>query len=71
MAQQYPIWNEVIDDTYKTSKNFGSRNGFIQRIHVGRSSKNTTEFCDIQVKKNNNIFQLYVDGKLIKEKVYE
>lgn len=27
MAQQYPIWNEVFDDTYKTSKNFGSRTG--------------------------------------------
>lgn len=67
----YPIWNKVYTDCYKTSKDFGSRKGFSQTINIGTSAVNTEVFAEIDVKKIGNKFYLYVDGKLIKEQTYE
>ena len=49
MSRQYPIWNEVENCLYSSSKSYGNRDNGKVRIHIGSSSSNSHFFLEHQV----------------------
>ena len=72
--RQYPIWVDMNNNSYNSSKSFGVRDFAIQHVKVGTSSRNSYHFAKIEMgvadSDNKKTYSLYVDGELIKQAVY-
>ena len=72
--RQYPIWVDMNNNSYNSSKSFGVRDFAIQNIKVGTSSSNSFDFAKIEMgvadSDNKKTYSLYVDNVLIKKAVY-
>ena len=81
--RQYPIWVDMVNRSYNSSKSFGVSDFAIQHIKVGTSSKNSYDFSKIEMgvvdtnedgtynePKTIKTFSLYVDNVLIKKATY-
>ena len=84
--RQYPIWVDMTNRSYNSSKSFGVSDfaGFaIQHVKVGTSSRNSYHFAKIEMcvtdtnedgtynePKTIKTFSLYVDDVLIKKATY-
>ena len=74
--RQYPIYNIIYGQGKQSSANFGSHDGFTQRIQVGSSAQNSHTLGVLDVRTwTDNVgrvhFELTVDDVRIKHGVYE
>ena len=72
--RQYPIWVDMVNSSYNSSKSYGVNDYNIQHVKVGTSSRNSFDFVKIEMSvydtDNLKTYSLRVDGELIKEAVY-
>ena len=81
--RQYPIWVDMVNNSYNSSKSYGVGDFAIQHVKVGTSSRNSFDFAKIEMgvtdtnedgtynePKNIKTYSLYVDSKLIKKAQY-
>ena len=81
--RQYPIWVDMVNNSYNSSKSYGVGDFAIQHVKVGTSSRNSFDFAKIEMgvvdtnkdgtynePKNIKTFSLYVDNVLIKKATY-
>ena len=81
--RQYPIWVDMVNNSYNSSKSYGVSDYNIQHVKVGTSSRNSFDFCKIEMgvvdtnedgtynePKLIKTYKLFVDDKLIKKAVY-
>ena len=81
--RQYPIWVDMVNNSYNSSKSYGVSDYNIQHVKVGTSSRNSYDFAKIEMgvvdtnedgtynePKNIKTFSLYVDNVLIKKATY-
>ena len=72
--RQYPIWVDMNNNSYNSSKSFGVRDFAIQNVKIGTSSRNSFDFAKIEIgvtdNDNKKTYSLYVDNVLIKKAVY-
>ena len=81
--RQYPIWVDMVNRSYNSSKSFGVSDFAIQHIKGGTSSRNSYDFAKIEMgvvdtnedgtynePKNIKTYSLYVDNVLIKKATY-
>ena len=73
--RQYPIWVDMVNNSYNSSKSYGVNDYNIQHVMIGTSSRNSFDFVKLEmsVQDNDNIktYSLRVDGELIKEAHYD
>ena len=81
--RQYPIWVDMVNNSYNSSKSYGVNDYAIQHVAIGTSSKNSFDFVKIEMSVQDNdkdggyneptltkTYSLRVDGELIKKAVY-
>ena len=81
--RQYPIWVDMVNNSYNSSKSYGVNDYNIQHVKVGTSSKNSYDFAKIEMgvvdtnedgtynePKTIKTYSLYVDDVLIKKATY-
>ena len=81
--KSYPIWVDVSNNSYNSSKSYGIRDYAIQYVMIGTSKANSFDFCKIEMgvtdtnedgtynePKTIKTYSLRVDGELIKKAVY-
>lgn len=81
--RQYPIWVDMNNNSYNSSKSYGIKDYAIQHVKVGTSSRNSYEFAKIEMgvvdtnedgtynePKTIKTYSLYVDNVLIKKATY-
>jgi hypothetical protein len=81
--RQYPIWVDMVNNSYNASKSYGVSDYNIQHVKVGTSSRNSFDFAKIEMgvvdtnedgtynePKLIKTYKLFVDDKLIKKAVY-
>ena len=81
--RQYPIWVDMNNNSYNSSKSYGVNDYNIQHVKVGTSSRNSFDFAKIEMgvvdtnedgtynePKLIKTYKLFVDDKLIKKAVY-
>ena len=74
--RQYPIWVDMVNNSYNSSKSYGIRDYATQHVKIGTSSRNSFDFGKIEMgvvnddSNNKNTYSLYVDNVLIKKAVY-
>ena len=72
--RQYPIWVDMVNNSYNSSKSYGVKDFTIQHIKIGTSSRNSYDFAKLELgvadSDNKKNYSLYVDGELIKKAVY-
>ena len=72
--RQYPIWVDMVNNSYNSSKSYGVNDYNIQNVMIGTGSKNSFDFAKIEmsVRDNDNIktYDLRVDDELIKQAHY-
>ena len=72
--RQYPIWVDMVNNSYNSSKSYGVNDYNIQNVKIGTSSRNSFNFAKIEMgvadSDNKKTYSLYVDGELIKQAVY-
>ena len=72
--RQYPIWVDMVNNSYNSSKSYGVNDYNIQNVKIGTSSRNSFNFAKIEMgvadNDNKKTYSLYVDGELIKKAVY-
>ena len=81
--RQYPIWVDMVNNSYNSSKSYGVNDYNIQHVMVGTSSRNSYDFAKIEMgvvdtnedgtynePKTIKTYSLYVDGELIKQARY-
>ena len=72
--RQYPIWVDMVNNSYNSSKSYGVNDYNIQHVKVGTSSRNSFDFVKLEmsVRDNDNIktYELRVDDKLVKKANY-
>ena len=72
--RQYPIWVDMVNNSYNSSKSYGVNDYNIQNVKIGTSSRNSFDFAKIEMgvadNDNKKTYSLYVDGELIKQAVY-
>ena len=72
--RQYPIWVDMNNNSYNSSKSYGVSDYNIQHVKVGTSSRNSYDFVKIEMgvtdSDNKKTYSLYVDNVLIKKAVY-
>jgi len=72
--RQYPIWVDMVNNSYNSSKSYGIKDYAIQHVKVGTSSRNSFDFAKIEMgvadNDNKKTYSLYVDNVLIKKAVY-
>ena len=74
--RQYPIWVDMVNNSYNSSKSYGVNDYNIQNVKIGTSSRNSFNFGKIEMgvvnddSNNKNTYSLYVDNVLIKKAVY-
>lgn len=79
MSRSYPIWNEVENCSYESSKSYGNRETGKVNIYVGGSAKDSHFFLEHIVTKRGGtyngqaviIFKFSVDGVVVKEMIFE
>ena len=83
MARSYPIWVDMVNNSYNSSKSYGVNDYNIQNVKIGTSPKNSFDFAKIEMgvvdtnedgtynePKTIKTYSLYVDNVLIKKAVY-
>ena len=69
--RQYPIWVDMVNNSYNSSKSYGVNDYNIQNVMIGTSRVNSFDFVKIEmsVRDNDNIktYELRVDDKLVKK----
>ena len=72
--RQYPIWVNMVNNSYNSSKSYGVNDYNIQNVMIGTSRANSFDFVKIEmsVRDNDNIktYDLRVDDELIKQAHY-
>ena len=81
--RQYPIWVDMNNNSYNSSKSYGISDFAIQHVKVGTSSRNSYDFAKIEMgvvdtnedgtcnePKTIKTYSLYVDNVLIKKATY-
>ena len=82
--RQYPIWVDMNNNSYNSSKSFGVSDFAIQHVKVGTSSRNSFDFVKIEMSVRDEdkdglnytqpilkkTYELMVDNELIKKAVY-
>ena len=81
--KSYPIWVDMNNNSYNSSKSYGIRDYAIQHVAIGTSKSNSFDFAKIEMgvtdtnedgtynePKNIKTYSLYVDSKLIKKAQY-
>ena len=75
--RQYPIWVDMVNNSYNSSKSYGVNDYNIQNVMIGTSSKNSFDFVKIEMSvfepvedDNLKTYSLRVDDKLIKKAEY-
>ena len=81
--RQYPIWVDMVNNSYNSSKSYGVSDYNIQHVKVGTSSRNSYDFAKIEMgvvdtnedgtynePKTIKTYSLYVDNVLIKKATY-
>ena len=72
--RQYPIWVDMNNNSYNSSKSYGIKDYAIQHVKVGTSSRNSYHFAKIEMgvvdSANIKTYSLYVDDVLIKKATY-
>ena len=81
--RQYPIWVDMVNNSYNSSKSYGVSDYNIQHVKVGTSSRNSFDFAKIEMgvvdtdkdggynePTLTKTFSLLVDNELIKKAVY-
>ena len=72
--RQYPIWVDMVNNSYNSSKSYGIRDYATQHVKIGTSSRNSFNFAKIEMgvadNDNKKTYSLHVDGELIKQAVY-
>ena len=81
--KSYPIWVDMNNNSYNSSKSYGIRDYAIQYVMIGTSKANSFDFCKIEMgvtdtnedgtynePKTIKTYSLRVDGELIKKAVY-
>ena len=81
--RQYPIWVDMVNNSYNSSKSYGVNDYNIQNVMIGTSSSNSFDFVKLEMSVTDHdkdggynqptltkTYQLYVDGELIKKAVY-
>ena len=81
--RQYPIWVDMVNSSYNSSKSYGVSDYNIQHVKVGTSSRNSFDFAKIELgvvdtdkdggynePTLTKTFSLLVDNELIKKAVY-
>jgi len=83
MARQYPIWVDMVNNSYNSSKSYGVNDYNIQNVMIGTGSKNSFDFVKIEMSVQDNYdedglkptltktYQLRVDDELIKQAHYD
>jgi hypothetical protein len=66
VMKAYPIWVEAYISNYRDTKFLGIRDSGVFNIFVGSSAKNSHRFCTLALVKNEDKFELQVDGRIIK-----
>ena len=51
--RQYPIWVDMNNNSYNSSKSFGINDYAIQRVAIGTSSRNSFDFVKIEMSVHN------------------
>ena len=72
MTRQYPIWNDVTNCAYKSSKSYGNKEDGRVTIKVGTSSYNSHTLCVHRIthKKNDDgsqTFRFSINNKVLVE----
>ena len=71
---QYPIWVDMVNNSYNSSKSYGVNDYNIQNVKIGTSSRNSFDFVKLEIGVANEYlkktYSLYIDGELIKQAVY-
>ena len=81
--RQYPIWVDMVNNSYNSSKSYGVNDYNIQNVMIGTSSRNSFDFVKLEMGVQDNdkdggyneptltkTYSLRVDGELIKKAVY-
>ena len=72
--RQYPIWVDMVNNSYNSSKSYGVNDYNIQNVMIGTSSRNSFDFVklemSVQDSDNKKTYSLRVDDELIKKAVY-
>ena len=72
--RQYPIWVDMVNNSYNSSKSYGVKDYATQHVKIGTSSRNSFNFAKIVMgvadNDNKKTYSLHVDGELIKQAVY-
>ena len=72
--RQYPIWVDMVNNSYNSSKSYGVNDYNIQNVKIGTSSRNSFDFAKIEMgvadSDNKKTYTLFVDNVLIKKAVY-
>ena len=74
--RQYPIWVDMVNNSYNSSKSYGVNDYNIQNVMIGTSSRNSFDFAKIEMgvvnadSNNKKTYTLFVDNVLIKKAVY-
>jgi len=81
--KSYPIWVNMNNNSYNSSKSYGIRDYAIQHVMIGTSRSNSFDFVKIEMSVQDNdkdggyneptltkTYSLRVDGELIKKAVY-
>ena len=81
--RQYPIWVDMVNNSYNSSKSYGVGDFAIQHVKVGTSSRNSFDFAKIEMgvvdtnedgtynePKTTKTYSLYIDDVLAKKAVY-
>jgi hypothetical protein len=74
--RQYPIWVDMVNNSYNSSKSYGVNDYNIQNVKIGTSSRNSFDFAKIEMgvvnadNNNKKTYTLFVDNVLIKKAVY-
>lgn len=73
--KSYPIWVDVENCNYKTSKSFGWRDTGSATYNIGSSSRNSSRFVDTRITRRRELqpdgtylwlFRFSVDGIILK-----
>ena len=82
--KSYPIWVDMNNNSYNSSKSYGIRDYAIQYVMIGTSKANSFDFCKIEMgvtdtnedgtynePKTIKTYSLRVDDELIKQAHYD
>lgn len=78
-SRSYPIWNDVENCSYESSKSYGNKDTGVVNVYVGSSSRNSHFFLKHTVTKRGGtykgqavfFFKFSVDNVIVKEMIFE